>query len=69
MFCVRCGYDIVDFVSGEDMTAAPELSETFTYSRVESSLTRPETREREGVDSQERFFMKSDSVQTERSTG
>ena len=51
------------------MTAAPELSETFTYSRVESSLTRPETREREGVDSQERFFMKSDSLQTERSTG
>ena len=31
-------------VSGVDMTAAPELSETITHSRVESSLARPEPR-------------------------
>ena len=48
-----------------DMTAAPELSETqtITHSRVESSLARPETRD------QERFFMKTEAVAVEQSTG
>ena len=47
------------------MTAAPELSETqtITHSRVESSLARPETRD------QERFFMKTEAVAVEQSTG
>ena len=52
------------------MTAAPELSETITHSRVESSLARPETRDKEEImDSQERFFMKTGAVETEQSTG
>ena len=52
------------------MTAAPELSETITHSRVESSLARPETKEQEEImDSQERFFMKTGAVETEQSTG
>ena len=51
------------------MTAAPELSETITHSRVESSLARPETRDKEIMDSQERFFMKTGAVETEQSTG
>ena len=51
------------------MTAAPELSETITHSRVESSLARPETRDKEIMDSQERFFMKTGAVGTEQSTG
>ena len=45
------------------MTAAPELSETITHSRVESSLARPKTRD------QERFFMKTEAVGVEQSTG
>lgn len=57
------------------MTAAPELSETITHSRVESSLARPETRDQgeEGDqqrrDNQERFFMKTEAVGVEQSTG
>ena len=53
------------------MTAAPELSETITHSRVESSLARPETKDKEEeiMDSQERFFMKTGAVGTEQSTG
>ena len=60
---------IITPVSGVDMTAAPELSETITHSRVESSLARPETRDKEIMDSQERFFMKTGAVGTEQSTG
>ena len=52
------------------MTAAPELSEeTITHSRVESSLARPETRDQERRDNQERFFMKTEAVGVEQSTG
>ena len=57
--------DACSAVSDLDMTAAPELSETqtITHSRVESSLARPETRD------QERFFMKTEAVAVEQSTG
>ena len=59
------------------MTAAPELSETITHSRVESSLARPETRDnqerrgdnQERRDNQERFFMKTEAAGVEQSTG
>ena len=54
------------------MTAAPELSETqtITHSRVESSLARPETRDQDQqARDQERFFMKTEAVAVEQSTG
>merc|ERR1711971_674115 len=62
---------LVPLTKGVDMTAAPELSETITHSRVESSLARPETKDKEEeiMDSQERFFMKTGAVETEQSTG